>query len=36
VAEGAARMLVLHRVAWAREAIEESLIDEAVKEDLLS
>ncbi len=36
VAEGAARVLVLHRVLWAREAIEESLIDEAVKEELLS
>jgi hypothetical protein len=36
VAEGAARVLVLHRVPWARDAIEESLIDEAVKEELLA
>ena len=36
VAEGAARVLVLHRVSWARDAIEESLIDESVKEKLLS
>ena len=36
VAEGVARVLVLHRVPWARDAIEESLIDEAVKKELLS
>jgi hypothetical protein len=36
VAEGAARVLVQHRVPWARDAIEESFIDEAVKEKLLS
>lgn len=35
VAEGAARVLALCRESWAREAIEESLIDEAVKLRLL-
>ena len=36
VAEGAARVLVQHRVPWARDAIEESFIDESVKKELLS
>lgn len=35
VAEGAARVLVQCREAWAREAIEESFIDDAVKAALL-
>uniref|UniRef100_A0A831UF12 Uncharacterized protein n=1 Tax=Geobacter metallireducens TaxID=28232 RepID=A0A831UF12_GEOME len=35
VAEGAARVLAASREPWVREAIEESLIDEAVKGELL-
>ncbi len=35
VAEGAARVLAKSREPWVREAIEESLIDEAVKAELL-
>lgn len=35
VSEGAARVLAYCREPWAREAIEESFIDEAVKEELL-
>ncbi len=35
VAEGAARVLAASRESWAREAIEESFIDEAVKAELL-
>ena len=35
VAEGAARVLALCREPWAREAIEESFIDDAVKAKLL-
>jgi len=35
VAEGAARVLVRCREGWAREAIEESFIDDAVKTELL-
>ena len=35
VAEGAAQLLARCREGWAREAIEESFIDEAVKEALL-
>jgi protein PhnA len=35
VAEGAARVLAQCREPWAREAIEESFIDEAVKAKLL-
>lgn len=35
VAEGAARVLAQCKEAWAREAIEESFIDETVKADLL-
>lgn len=35
VAEGAARVLAKSREPWVREAIEESLIDEAVKDELL-
>lgn len=35
VAEGAARVLARCREGWAREAIEESFIDDAVKADLL-
>lgn len=36
VAEGAARVVARCRETWAREAIEESFIDEAVKAALLS
>lgn len=36
VAEGAARVLAKCREPWAREAIEESFIDEAVKKELLA
>lgn len=36
VAEGAAIVLARCREPWAREAIEESFIDEALKERLLS
>jgi hypothetical protein len=35
VAEGAARVLARCREPWAREAIEDSLIDDAVKQELL-
>ena len=35
VAEGAARVLVQCKEPWAREAIEESFIDEDVKTELL-
>jgi hypothetical protein len=35
VAEGAARVIARCKEPWAREAIEESLIDEAVKQGLL-
>ena len=35
VAEGAARVLARCREGWAREAIEESFIDDAVKTELL-
>jgi len=35
VAEGAARLLASCKEPWAREAIEESFIDEKVKEELL-
>lgn len=35
VAEGAARVLAQCREPWVREAIEESLIDDAVKAELL-
>lgn len=35
VAEGAAWVLVRAKVPWGREAVEESLIDEAVKRELL-
>lgn len=35
VAEGAARVLSQCKEPWAREAIEESFIDEAVKAELL-
>jgi len=35
VAEGAARVLAQCKEPWAREAIEESFIDEAVKVELL-
>ena len=35
VAEGAARVLARCREPWAREAIEESFIDDAVKAELL-
>ena len=34
VAEGAARLLAATGEPWVREAIEESFIDEAVKEEL--
>jgi len=35
IAEGAARVLAQCKEPWAREAIEESFIDEAVKAELL-
>ncbi len=35
VAEGAARVLAQCKEAWAREAIEESLLDDAVKMTIL-
>ena len=35
IAEGAARVLAQCREPWAREAIEESFIDEAVKAEIL-
>lgn len=35
VAEGAARILARCREPWVREAIEESLLDEALKRQLL-
>ena len=34
IAAGAGRVLVRSRVPWAREAIEESIYDEALKEEL--
>lgn len=36
VAEGAARVLARCREPWVREAIDESFIDESVKQELLS
>lgn len=36
VAEGAARVLVRSKEPWAREAIEESLLEEGVKRSLLA
>jgi hypothetical protein len=35
IAEGAARVLARSRAAWVRDAIEESLIEESVKRELL-
>ena len=35
VSEGAARVLARSRVPWVREAIEESLIEEKLKQELL-
>jgi hypothetical protein len=35
VAEGAARVIARSRDSWAREAIEDSLINERLKEELL-
>jgi protein PhnA len=35
VAQGAARVLAQCKEAWAREAIEESFIDDAVKATIL-
>jgi protein PhnA len=35
IAEGAARVLAQCREVWAREAIEESFIDDALKAELL-
>ena len=35
VAEGAARVLARSKETWAREAIEESFIDETIKAELL-
>jgi hypothetical protein len=35
IAEGAARVLAQCRESWAREAIEESLIDDAIKAEIL-
>jgi protein PhnA len=35
VAEGAARVLVQCKESWAKEAIEESFIDDAVKAGIL-
>ena len=35
ISEGAARILARSRAPWVREAIEESLIDEMVKRELL-
>lgn len=35
ISEGAARVLARSRAAWVHEAIEESLIDDAVKRELL-
>lgn len=35
VAEGAARVLARSKETWAREAIEESFIDEEVKREIL-
>ena len=35
VAEGAARVLAKCKEGWAREAIEESFIDDKIKADLL-
>jgi len=36
VAEGAARVLARCKETWVREAIDESFIDDAVKQDILS
>ncbi|MEI6306533.1 MAG: hypothetical protein WCP33_06905 [Deltaproteobacteria bacterium] len=36
VAESAARVLVQCKESWAREAIEESFIDDAVKSEILT
>jgi protein PhnA len=35
IAEGAARVVAQCKEPWAREAIEESLIDEAIKAEIL-
>ncbi|ACM19683.1 hypothetical protein Geob_1323 [Geotalea daltonii FRC-32] len=35
VSEGAARVIAQSRDSWAREAIEDSMIDERLKEELL-
>ena len=35
ISEGAARVLARSRLPWVREAIEESLIDDGVKRELL-
>jgi hypothetical protein len=35
IAEGAARVLLRSKEPWVREAVEESLIDEGVKQELL-
>jgi protein PhnA len=35
IAEGAARVLAQCKEPWAREAIEESFIDDAIKADIL-
>lgn len=35
IAGGAAAVLARHRVAWAREAIEESLLPDEIKQQLL-
>lgn len=35
IAEGAARVLARCTEPWAREAVEESLIDDAIKSDIL-
>lgn len=35
IAEGAAKVLAQCKEPWAREAIEESLIDEAIKAEIL-
>jgi len=35
ISEGAARVLAASRQPWVRDAIEESLIDEAVKREIL-
>jgi protein PhnA len=35
IAEGSARVLAQCKEPWAREAIEESMIDEAIKAEIL-